>query len=79
MGTYNPNEHPLITVVTSSSPLGKKYPMPYEMPLEEREEAFRRLKPGTPLFILGHVMIYLGEDNDDFYIIHNFIVIYFYY
>ena len=26
MGTYNPNEHPLITVVTSSSPLGKKYP-----------------------------------------------------
>ena len=26
MGTYNQNEHPLITVVTSSSPLGKKYP-----------------------------------------------------
>ena len=26
METYNPNEHPLITVVTSSSPLGKKYP-----------------------------------------------------
>ena len=27
MGTYNQNEHPLITVVMSSSnPLGKKYP-----------------------------------------------------
>ena len=26
METYNSNEHPFITVVTSSSPLGKKYP-----------------------------------------------------
>lgn len=52
--------------------LGKQYPMPYEMSVPKREELFRTLKPGTPLFILGHVMIYLGEHNGDFYIIHNF-------
>lgn len=52
--------------------LGKQYPMPYDMNIESREELFRTLKPGTPLYILGHVMIYLGEDNGDFFIIHNY-------
>lgn len=38
---------------------------------EEREMILAGLKPGDPLYLKGHVMIYLGRVGDNFYVIHD--------
>lgn len=43
-----------------------------EMTLEERKAVFDRLPAGTPIYMNGHAMLYLGRCNDDYYIIHDF-------
>lgn len=43
-----------------------------EMTLEERKHEFNRMPAGTPIYMSGHAMLYLGEYNDDYYIIHDF-------
>ncbi|MBU1107150.1 MAG: SH3 domain-containing protein, partial [Candidatus Riflebacteria bacterium] len=43
-----------------------------EMTLDERMAIFNRLPAGTPIYMAGHAMLYLGRYNDDYYIIHDF-------
>ena len=43
-----------------------------EMTLEERKAIFNRLPAGTPIYMAGHAMLYLGRYNDDYYIVHDF-------
>ena len=43
-----------------------------EMTLDERKVVFDRLPAGTPIYMAGHAMLYLGRYNDDYYIIHDF-------
>ena len=38
----------------------------------QRYEELSEVKPGSILFMPGHIMIYLGEDNNKHYIIHSF-------
>lgn len=42
-----------------------------EMTLDERKEIFARLPAGTPIYMSGHAMLYLGQRQDDYYIIHD--------
>ena len=42
------------------------------MTLAERQAVFDRLPAGTPVYMAGHAMLYLGRQNDDYYIIHDF-------
>lgn len=43
-----------------------------EMTLEERIQIFDSLPPGTPIYMGGHAMLYLGKFQQDYYIIHDF-------
>lgn len=43
-----------------------------EMTLEERKAVFDSLPAGTPIYMAGHAMLYLGRYKDDYYIIHDF-------
>jgi len=52
--------------------VGNFFEMPQCMTLEEREELFNNLKPGTPVYMSGHAMIYLGKESGQHYIIHDF-------
>lgn len=36
----------------------------------ERKELLSQLQPGVPLYFRGHVMLYLGTAEDDYYVIH---------
>ena len=38
---------------------------------EERLAAFKNLKPGSPVSLKGHIMIYLGMADDKPYVIHS--------
>ena len=38
---------------------------------EERLQAFAKLKPGSPLSMRGHIMIYLGMEEGVPYVIHS--------
>lgn len=38
---------------------------------EEKREIFRWLRPGTPLHMRGHIMIYLGMNGSEPYVIHS--------
>lgn len=38
--------------------------------VKERREVLSQLMPGTPLYFPGHVMLYLGQYKNDFYVIH---------
>lgn len=40
--------------------------------LEERIRIFEKVKPGAAIFSAGHVMLYIGEDDGDHYMIHDF-------
>ncbi|WP_252891521.1 hypothetical protein [Thermoclostridium stercorarium] len=42
----------------------------------ERLKILDSLKPGTPLYMPGHAMMYLGRFNGRYYIIHNVTTIY---
>ncbi len=39
--------------------------------LEERKKQLASLRPGNPLYMPGHTMIYLGQAGGDFYAIHD--------
>ncbi len=43
-----------------------------EMTLDERKAVFDRMPAGTPVYMAGHAMLYLGRFNEDYYIIHDF-------
>jgi hypothetical protein len=34
------------------------------------QQTLRELHPGSPLYMNGHVMLYIGEDQGKFYILH---------
>ena len=40
-------------------------------PVEKREEILNQLQPGDPIHLKGHVVMYLGRDEDNYYIIHS--------
>ncbi len=42
-----------------------------DMDREERLQALEKLKPGSPLSMKGHIMIYLGTEKDEPYVIHS--------
>ncbi len=52
--------------------LGVTHAMPKEMPLAERRSLFDRLPPGSPVYMDGHAMLYIGKEAGDYYIIHDF-------
>ena len=52
--------------------VGNFYGMSANMTIMDREKLLYTLKPGTPLYMNGHVMIYLGAENGQHYIIHDF-------
>ncbi len=39
--------------------------------INEREELLNRLEAGDPLYMKGHVMVYLGRVGDRYYVIHD--------
>lgn len=51
---------------------GKKISFTPHTSKYERIEILRKVKPGAGLYMPGHVMMYLGEDNGSYYMIHNF-------
>jgi hypothetical protein len=51
---------------------GKAYKFIDGSTVEERNKLLKKVKPGAAIFMDGHVMIYLGEDDKKHYIIHNF-------
>jgi len=52
--------------------VGNFFEMPECMTIEEREVLLDNLKPGTPVYMSGHAMIYLGKEEGQHYIIHDF-------
>lgn len=40
--------------------------------LEERTRIFEKVNPGAAIFSAGHVMLYIGEDDGEHYMIHDF-------
>lgn len=52
--------------------VGSFYDMPECMTIEEREKLLNNLRPGTPVYMSGHAMIYLGKEEGHHYIIHDF-------
>lgn len=51
---------------------GKLIAFEKDSSFEERNKLLSNAKPGAALFMEGHVMMYLGEDNGEHYMIHNF-------
>lgn len=47
-----------------------------EMSIENKKMVIGSLEPGDIIFMNGHVVMYLGKDNGEDYIIHNFSGIY---
>ena len=45
--------------------LGNFYEMSENMTIGDRERLLHKLKPGTPLYMEGHAMIYLGMDHNN--------------
>lgn len=39
--------------------------------LKERKKVFDKLKPGDPIYMKGHVMVFLGKDDGRYYLIHS--------
>ncbi|MBU3143326.1 SH3 domain-containing protein [Clostridium sp. CF012] len=52
--------------------VGIFYEMPETMTIEDREKLLDKLKPGTPVYMSGHAMLYLGKEEGIHYIIHDF-------
>lgn len=52
--------------------VGITHTLTKEMTLEERQAIFDRLPAGTPIYMAGHAMLYLGKRDGDYYIIHDF-------
>lgn len=52
--------------------VGKFYEMPEYMTIGDREKLLDNLKPGTPVYMSGHAMLYLGKEEGKHYIIHDF-------
>ncbi|MBU3092072.1 SH3 domain-containing protein [Clostridium sp. CF011] len=52
--------------------VGNFYEMPENMTMGDREKLLNKLKPGTPVFMNGHTMIYIGKEKGQYYAIHNF-------
>jgi len=52
--------------------VGITHTLTKEMTLEERQAVFDRLPAGTPIYMAGHAMLYLGKRDGDYYIIHDF-------
>lgn len=40
--------------------------------ISDREEVFNKAKPGAVIFMNGHVMLYIGKNNNEHYMIHDF-------
>lgn len=52
--------------------VGTFYEMPETMTIGERERLLDILKPGTPVYMSGHAMLYVGTSEGKYYIIHDF-------
>ena len=50
---------------------GVYFSFPEAMPLKERQKILDKLKPGTALYMAGHVMLYLGKYKGEYYMIHD--------
>jgi len=52
--------------------VGNFYGMQEDMTIEDREKIMDKLTPGTPVYMGGHVMLYIGKENGQYYTIHGF-------
>jgi len=52
--------------------IGNFYEMPETMTTYARERLMDKLAPGTPVYMSGHAMLYLGKQEGKYYIIHDF-------
>ena len=52
--------------------VGNFYEMPENMTTGDREKLLDKLKPGTPVYMNEHAMIYIGKEKGQHYIIHDF-------
>ncbi|WP_125152485.1 SH3 domain-containing protein [Clostridium rectalis] len=52
--------------------IGKYFDISNNVDKKEREKIFNNLKPGTALYMDGHVMLYIGKCKGEHYMIHDF-------
>lgn len=52
--------------------VGNSFKMPEDMTIVERKKLLDSLKPGTPIYMSGHAMLYVGAEDEIHYIIHDF-------
>ncbi|MBZ9686598.1 SH3 domain-containing protein [Clostridium estertheticum] len=52
--------------------VGNFYEMSETMTIKDRERLLDNLKPGTPVYMSGHAMLYVGKEEGKYYIIHDF-------
>ena len=52
--------------------VGNFYGMGEDMTVDDRKKLLDKLTPGTPVYMDGHVMLYIGADKGKHYIIHDF-------
>jgi len=52
--------------------VGNFFKMPENMTIRERKKLLDSLKPGTPIYMSGHAMLYVGTEDEIHYIIHDF-------
>jgi cell wall-associated NlpC family hydrolase len=53
------------------SPIGENLAFTEETPASEKIEALRSLRPGSLIYIPGHVMMHVGDIDDQPYVIHD--------
>lgn len=51
---------------------GTAHELTEEMNPEEKKKIFDNLPAGSPVYMSGHAMMYLGKVSDDYFIIHDF-------
>ena len=54
-----------------SSPIGQNHPLTEQDSMEDRLAALQTMQPGALIFSPGHVMMYIGTDHGEPYVLHD--------
>ena len=60
---------PSYTLIQEEGAAGKS--IKFNGSIKDRENILNQLKPGDPIYLKGHVVMYLGKVGDNYYIIHS--------
>jgi len=60
---------PSYTLIQEEGVAGKS--IKFSGSIKDRENILNQLKPGDPIYLKGHVVMYLGNVGDNYYIIHS--------